>query len=89
MVLSLFSLSSSASNGDARRCKGNNPFCLEMADFCRCHEKDASNDKNVAPKVKKLKMLLKKPCPGSRFECVDEEDMSEIYKTRHIALTNL
>ena len=32
------------------------------------------------PKVKKLKLSLKNPRPGSRFEHVDEEEMSEICK---------
>ena len=61
------------SNGDTRCCEGNNPFCFGMADFCRCHEKDGSNIENVAPKV--MKLSLKKPCPGSRFERIDEEEM--------------
>ena len=73
-------MSSSASNGDAWRCEGNNPFCLGMEDLCGCHEKDASDIENVAPKVKKLKLSLKRPRPGSCFEHVDEEEMSEICK---------
>ena len=40
--------------------------------------KDASDVENIMPKVKKLKLSPKKPRPGSRFECVDEEEMSEI-----------
>ena len=42
--------------------------------------KDASDVENVAPKVKKLKLSLKKPRSGSRFERVNEEEMSEICK---------
>ena len=54
-------MSGSASNGDTWRCEGNNPFSLGMEDLCGCHEKDASDVENIAPKVKKLKLSPKKP----------------------------
>ena len=63
-------MSSSASNAGTWRGEGNNTFCLGMEDLCRCHEKDASDVENVAPKVKKLKLSLKKPRPGSRLKRV-------------------
>ena len=59
--------------------EGITSLSLGMNDLCRCHVKDGSNTANIVHKSK-VKLSLQKPCPGSHFVRVDEEEMSVICK---------